>query len=146
MKGTLELRIRSFVGVLGAKEISKSVKLLPERHIPGNVLFYIILLHITASSSHYYIIYIYYPFFTRDVRPKYDCILEKSQDDCLKAIKEDNADLTVVSGGSVLRATKEYNAVPIIAESYGQGSTNFNERPAVAVVSKSSSINKLGKK
>lgn len=80
------------------------------------------------------------------MRPKYDCTLEKSQDDCLKAIKENNADLTVVSGGSVLRATKEYNTVPIIAESYGPGSTNFNERPAVAVVSKSSSINKLGKK
>ncbi|KAG6800752.1 transferrin 1 precursor [Apis mellifera caucasica] len=81
--------------------------------------------------------------YSRDVRPKYDCTLEKSQDDCLKAIKENNADLTVVSGGSVLRATKEYNTVPIIAESYGSGSTNFNERPAVAVVSKSSSINKL---
>lgn len=80
------------------------------------------------------------------MRPKYDCTLEKSQDDCLKAIKENNADLMVVSGGSVLRATKEYNTVPIIAESYGPGSTNFNERPAVAVVSKSSSINKLGKK
>lgn len=141
MKGILELRTRSFVGVPGAKGISKSVKLLPGQHIPGNVLFYIILLlvnNIIFSSLS--------PYFIRDVRPKYDCTLEKSQDDCLKAIKEDNADLTVVSGGSVLRATKEYNAVPIIAESYGPGSTNFNERPAVAVVSKSSSINKLGKK
>lgn len=81
--------------------------------------------------------------FSREVRPKLECLLEKNQDGCLKAIKEGNADLTVVEGGSVARATKEFNAVPIIAESYGAGATEYSERPAVAVVRKSSGINKL---
>ncbi|CAK9824828.1 unnamed protein product [Anthophora retusa] len=81
--------------------------------------------------------------YSRDVRPKLDCILKKSEDDCLKSLKDGSADLTVVEGGSVVRASKEHNAKPIIAESYGPGSTDFGERPAVAVVKKSSSIDKL---
>lgn len=80
------------------------------------------------------------------MRPKLECTLEKSRDDCLKAIKTGNADLTVLEGGSVMDASTEFNAVPIIAESYGAGSTNHSERPAVAVVQKSGSINKLGKR
>lgn len=86
------------------------------------------------------------PCFVRDVRPKFECLLEKTQDHCLKAIKSDDADLTILEGGSVLRATKEFNATPIIVESYGPGSTDLGERPAIAVVQQSSSINKLGKK
>ncbi|XP_076242352.1 transferrin 1 [Calliopsis andreniformis] len=82
--------------------------------------------------------------FSRDIRPKVGCILEKSQDACLKSLKEDTIDLMILEGGSVLRAMKEYNAKPIISESYGQGSTNIGERAAVALVKKSSSLNVLG--
>ncbi|XP_076630362.1 transferrin 1 [Colletes latitarsis] len=81
--------------------------------------------------------------FSRDVRPKLECKMEKDEDSCLKAVKEDKADLVVVEGGSIARAIKDYNAVPIIAETYGQGTTNNSERPAVAVVKESSGINKL---
>lgn len=52
--------------------------------------------------------------------------------------------MTVVEGSEVLRATKEFDAKPIIAESYGPASTDLGERAAVAVVKKSSSIGKLG--
>ncbi|KAK9308875.1 hypothetical protein QLX08_001288 [Tetragonisca angustula] len=81
--------------------------------------------------------------YSRDVRPKFECSLEKTEDHCLKAIKSGDADLTILEGGSVLRATKEFNVAPIIAESYGSGSTELGERAAIAVVQKSSSINKL---
>ncbi|OAD51936.1 Transferrin [Eufriesea mexicana] len=81
--------------------------------------------------------------YSRDVRPKLECTLEKNLDDCLMATKMGNADLMVLEGGSLLRASKEFNAVPIVAESYGPGSTNYSERPAVAVVRKSGPINKL---
>ncbi|XP_076759575.1 transferrin 1 [Xylocopa sonorina] len=81
--------------------------------------------------------------YSREVRPKLECMLGKDQNDCLKSIKEGNSDLTVLEGGSVERASKEYNAYPLIAESYGPGSTNLSERPAVAVVKKSASIKKL---
>ncbi|XP_053996345.1 transferrin [Hylaeus anthracinus] len=74
--------------------------------------------------------------FSRDVRPKLMCSLEKDQNACLKALQEDKADMTVVEGGTVHRAVKDFNAIPIIAESYGPGSTEFGERPAVAVVKK----------
>lgn len=84
--------------------------------------------------------------FVRDVRPKFECLLEKSQDDCLKAIKIGNAELLVIEGGWASHAIKDFNAIPIIAESYGPGSTDFGERAAVAVIKKSSSINKIGKK
>ncbi|KZC11090.1 Transferrin, partial [Dufourea novaeangliae] len=81
--------------------------------------------------------------FSRDVRPKLECGLEKTQDACLNALKEDRTDLVVLEGGSVLRAIREFNASPIIAETYGPGATKLGERPAVAVIKKSSSINGL---
>lgn len=81
--------------------------------------------------------------YSREVRPKPECMLEKSEDACLKAVKDGNADLTVAEGGSVARAIKEFNSVPLIVESYGLGSSELGERPAVAVVSKSAGINKL---
>ncbi|XP_033343987.1 transferrin [Bombus vosnesenskii] len=81
--------------------------------------------------------------YSRDVRPKFECLLEKSQDDCLKAIKIGNAELLVVEGGWASHAIKDFNAIPIIAESYGPGSTDLGERAAVAVIKKSSSINKI---
>ncbi|XP_076165730.1 transferrin 1 [Ptiloglossa arizonensis] len=78
--------------------------------------------------------------FSRDVRPKLECKFDKSREDCLKAIKEDNADLVVVDGGAVQGAIRDFNAKPIIAESYGPGSTKLGERPAVAVIKKSSPV------
>lgn len=81
----------------------------------------------------------------RDMRPKIECILEKNQEACLKSLKEDNTDLLIVAGGSVLRAVKEYNAKPILAETYGEGSTKLGERPAIALIKEGSTIKTLSK-
>jgi len=61
----------------------------------------------------------------------------------LQAIRDNGADTAVIDGGSVKLAIDNYNAKPIIAETYGEGSTKFGEQPAVAVIKKGSSINKL---
>lgn len=74
-----------------------------------------------------------------------ECVSRENQNECLKALKDDKADLTVLEGGSVSQATKDYNAKPLMAESYGQGSTKLGERAAVAVVKKSSPLSSLGR-
>ncbi|XP_046625942.1 transferrin [Neodiprion virginianus] len=81
--------------------------------------------------------------FSRDVRPKLECLLEKDVDTCLKSVKDGKADIVSIDGGLVDKAMKEYDAKPIIAEKYGEGATKESERPAVAVVKKTSSINNL---
>lgn len=81
--------------------------------------------------------------YSRDARPRLSCLLEKDLHDCLKAVRDDGADLTVVNGGSVMRAITAFNAQPILSEIYGAGSTEYSERPAVVVVKKGSSISGL---
>ncbi|XP_014488934.1 PREDICTED: transferrin [Dinoponera quadriceps] len=82
--------------------------------------------------------------FSRDARPRFDCILEKDQDACLKAVRDNGADITVIEGGSVKLAIKDYNAKPIVAETYGDGSTRHGERAPVAVIKNGSPINGFG--
>lgn len=82
--------------------------------------------------------------FSRDARPRFDCILEKDQDACLKAVRDNGADITVIDGESANLAIREYNAKPIVVETYGNGSTKLGERPAIAVLKSGSSINGLG--
>jgi len=79
----------------------------------------------------------------RDARPRFDCILEKDETACLKAVRDNGADITIIDGGSVKRAINEYNVKPIVAETYGEGSTKLSERPALAVIKSGSSINGL---
>ncbi|KAL0119319.1 hypothetical protein PUN28_009710 [Cardiocondyla obscurior] len=79
--------------------------------------------------------------FSRDARPRFDCILEKDEAACLKAVRDNGADITVIDGGSVKRAINDYNVKPIVVETYGKGSTEKNEQPAIAVVKSGSSIN-----
>lgn len=62
----------------------------------------------------------------------------------MKAVRDNGADITVIDGESVSLAMKEYNAKPIVVETYGEGSTKLGERPAVAVLKSGSSINGLG--
>ncbi|XP_072744383.1 transferrin-like [Anoplolepis gracilipes] len=81
--------------------------------------------------------------FSKDARPRLDCILEKDEIACLKVVRDNGADITVIDGGSVKFANDNYNAKPIVAEAYGQGSTQLNEVPTVAVVKSGSSINGL---
>lgn len=63
----------------------------------------------------------------------------------MKAVRDNGADITVIDGESVKLAINDYNAIPIVAEAYGEGSTKFSERPAVAVVKSNSPINSLSK-
>ncbi|XP_066595982.1 transferrin [Prorops nasuta] len=81
--------------------------------------------------------------YSRDARPRINCLMEKDENSCLSTVRDGGADLVVLEGSSVLKAIREYNAIPIIAESYGAGSTKLNEKPAVAVVKKGSKINSL---
>lgn len=52
--------------------------------------------------------------------------------------------MAVIDGGLVDKARRDYELKPIIAETYGAGTTKQNERAAVAVVKKTSSIKNLG--
>lgn len=70
--------------------------------------------------------------------------MEKDEAACLKAVRDNGADITVIDGESAKLAIRDYNAKPIVVESYGDGSTKYNERPAVAVVKTDSSINGFG--
>jgi hypothetical protein len=70
-------------------------------------------------------------------------VLEKDEASCLKAVRDNGADITVIDGGLVKRAISDYNVKPIVAEAYGEGSTKFSERPAIAVIKKGSSINEI---
>ncbi|XP_058797852.1 transferrin [Phymastichus coffea] len=81
--------------------------------------------------------------FSRDARPRFDCILEKDEDACLKALQDDGADLLIMSGEKVEEAMKNYNVKPIVAESYGLGETEYSERPAVAITKRGSYIKSL---
>ncbi|XP_043272670.1 transferrin [Venturia canescens] len=80
---------------------------------------------------------------SRDVRPRIECILEKDDESCLTAVRNEAADLVVLEGGLVSNATTNFNVKPIISEDYGKGATKMGERPAVAVIKKDSTIKNL---
>lgn len=171
-KETLELQTKVLDGASGPKTVLTSATLLRKQRTRGKscslfcsyTIIYRLIISVksvnrrilTLSILEFYHFHLKYgnwriyrcsfSFFIRDVRPKFECVLEKSQDDCLKAIKIGNAELLVVEGGWASHAIKNFNTIPIIAESYGPGSTDLGERAAVAVIKKSSSINKIGKK
>lgn len=74
--------------------------------------------------------------FSRNVRPRFDCVQEKSIDNCLKTIRDNGADIITLDGGHADQAKREYNLKPIVGEKYGPlGGAYY----AVAVVKKSSS-------
>ncbi|CAG9769306.1 unnamed protein product [Ceutorhynchus assimilis] len=75
--------------------------------------------------------------FSRNIRPRFDCILEANVDDCMKSIRDDGADIITLDGGLVDSATKNFNLKPILAEQYGPTGGSYY---AVAVVRKDSEI------
>lgn len=81
----------------------------------------------------------------RDARPRFDCILQQDEESCLKALQDEGADLLIMPGEKVAAAIKNYNVKPIVAEAYGPGSSEFSERPAVAVIKRGSYIKSLRK-
>lgn len=73
--------------------------------------------------------------FSRNIRPRFDCVEEKSAFDCMKTIQNNGADVITLDGGLVDKARREYNLVPILAERYGDTGGAYY---AVAVVRKNS--------
>ncbi|KAK4883705.1 hypothetical protein RN001_007024 [Aquatica leii] len=73
--------------------------------------------------------------FSREVRPRFDCILKDSVVDCLKIIRDNGADIITVDGAFVDKAKKHYNLKPIVSELYGPLGGSYY---AVAVVRKNS--------
>lgn len=111
------------------------------------MILYRAIAHLSKHTSQPYLTEVYLIDnieYHRDARPRFDCILEESQDACLKAVRDNGADITVINGDSANLAITEYNSKPIVAETYGDGSTKFGERPAIAVLKSGSSINGLG--
>ncbi|XP_072932524.1 transferrin [Epargyreus clarus] len=78
--------------------------------------------------------------FSRDIRPKLDCVQQASEDDCLKNVLDNGSDLVGVDDMRVASASKQYNLHPVFHEVYGDAKTpNY----AVAVVKKGTSANKI---
>ncbi|RZC39825.1 transferrin, partial [Asbolus verrucosus] len=76
--------------------------------------------------------------FSRNIRPRFDCIQEKDVHDCMKTIRDNGADIITLDGGLVDKAQRDYNLVPIVAEQYGKLGGSYY---AVAVVRKGSKFN-----
>ncbi|XP_053604695.1 transferrin [Plodia interpunctella] len=75
--------------------------------------------------------------FSRDIRPTLDCVLESSDDDCLKSVRDNGSDLAAVDDVRVASASNQYGLHPVFHEVYGPKKVpNF----AVAVVKKGSSL------
>ncbi|KAI5637697.1 transferrin domain-containing protein [Phthorimaea operculella] len=79
--------------------------------------------------------------FSRDIRPRLDCIQEASEDACLQNVQNNGADLASVDDMKVASASKKYNLHPVFHEVYGDKKTpNY----AVAVVKKGTTYNNIG--
>lgn len=75
--------------------------------------------------------------FSRNIRPRFDCILEQDVYNCLKTIRDNGADIIALDGGLVDVAEREYNLKPILAEQYSATGGSYY---AVAVIRKHSTI------
>ncbi|KAJ0183138.1 hypothetical protein K1T71_001114 [Dendrolimus kikuchii] len=78
--------------------------------------------------------------FSRDIRPILDCVQEATEDECLKRVQDNGADLASVDDMGVASAAKKYNLHPVFHEVYGK---DRNPKYAVAVVKKGTSYNKI---
>lgn len=78
--------------------------------------------------------------FTRNIRPRFDCVQERDVDACLRNIRDGGADIITLDGGLVDKAIREYNLKPIVAEKYAPSGGSYY---AVAVVKKNSPYNSL---
>ncbi|XP_066992052.2 transferrin [Anabrus simplex] len=78
--------------------------------------------------------------FSRDIRPEFDCVQQSDLHACLRAIKEDGADIISLDAGELHIAQTEYNLKPIVTEVYGDHDALYY---SVAVVKKSSSYKSL---
>ncbi|CAH0720176.1 unnamed protein product, partial [Brenthis ino] len=78
--------------------------------------------------------------FSRDIRPKLDCVQEANEEACLKSVQDNGSDLAAVDDMRVAAASKKYNLHPVFHEVYGKDKTpNY----AVAVIKKNSPFNNI---
>lgn len=78
--------------------------------------------------------------FSRDLRPRFDCVEEANVYGCLKAIRDNAADIITIDAGQLATARSSYNLKPILTEDYG---TAKGKTFAVAVVKKNSAFQSL---
>ncbi|XP_041979733.1 transferrin [Aricia agestis] len=77
--------------------------------------------------------------FSRDIRPRLDCVQEASDEACLKSVQDNGSDLAGVDALKVATADKMYGLHPVFHEVY----ENKQPKYAVAVVKKGSNINNV---
>ncbi|CAH2084957.1 unnamed protein product [Euphydryas editha] len=77
--------------------------------------------------------------FSRDIRPKLDCVHESSEEDCLRNVQDNGSDLVAVDDLRVAAAARRYNLHAVFHEVYGDKLPNY----AVAVVRKNSQVNNI---
>lgn len=78
--------------------------------------------------------------FSRNIRPRFGCIQEKTILDCLKTIRDNAADVITLDGRLVAKA-RDFNLAPILAEKYDSVGGSYY---AVAVVKKNSKFQSFG--
>lgn len=77
--------------------------------------------------------------FSRDMRPRYECVQEANVYGCLRAIRDNAADMTALDPGLLEKEKSTYNLKPILMEEYGSDKGAFS----VAVVKKNSGFTSL---
>lgn len=76
--------------------------------------------------------------FSRNVRPRVDCVEDRNVESCFQTIRDNAADVITVDAALTERAKTKYNLRPIIAEKYN--SSSDGSYYVVAVVRKTSSF------
>ncbi|XP_018318622.1 transferrin [Agrilus planipennis] len=74
--------------------------------------------------------------FSRDIRPRFDCVEEKDVEGCLKTIRDNGADVITLHGIAAEKAKSQFNLKPIVSEIYQGQPDGFTH--TVAVVKKDS--------
>lgn len=79
--------------------------------------------------------------FSRNVRPRFDCVAERNLDGCFRTIRDNAADIIAVDAAQAEKAKERYNLRPIVAEKYN--SSTDGAYYTVAVVRKSTTFKSL---
>ncbi|XP_046386336.1 transferrin [Ischnura elegans] len=56
--------------------------------------------------------------FPREIRPRLECVMKHSSDECMAAISKGEADVVTLDGGEIHTAQKKYQLKPFLAEIY----------------------------
>lgn len=75
--------------------------------------------------------------FSRDIRPKFECIHETSELNCIKAIRDNTADVISLDAAFIQTYKDKYNLKPILTEEHEPSKGKYY---SVAVVKKNSAI------